>query len=202
MHLYKDAFNQWNFSKFHLLLHYKDFIVNFGSTISGAGYAFEAAIRFFIREPYRLSSRRVNEGLEMEIKKYAIRSADVGLLLSFFDDPEVRKELYFTLPERPWPTFKSTTGSAYLFSTVAAAEQQPLTYKRRTQRQGLGVGMVRTLVPPAQGEEEEEEEEEGDEAHEDEAQLWYTLDGKTFLSSTLPAGAQAAVRKQQWGFRL
>ena len=47
----------------------------------------------------------MNEGLEMEIKKYAIRSADVGLLLSFFDDPEVRKELYFTLPERPWPTF-------------------------------------------------------------------------------------------------
>lgn len=46
------------FPKFHLLLHYPDFIRRYGSLIPNQGYWWEAAMTTFLRLPYQVSEGR------------------------------------------------------------------------------------------------------------------------------------------------
>lgn len=46
--------SHFRFPKFHNMLHYLDYIRQFGSVVPNAGYAWESAIKVFLHMPYQV----------------------------------------------------------------------------------------------------------------------------------------------------
>jgi len=64
MNLWKKAFEEWspsgcNFKKFHMFLHYFDFIIEYGAPALTYGGWWEKAHRFLVKVPYLRTGRRV-----------------------------------------------------------------------------------------------------------------------------------------------
>lgn len=99
MRLYREVFDgysksNFNFIKFHMLLHYPQFLREFGSIIPTNGYWWEAAIKFFLKIPYK-GVNKSRQGLTERLQRAMITRHIIYRNIAMYADPVVQQHLIF-----------------------------------------------------------------------------------------------------------
>ena len=188
MELLKEAFagcspSDFKFIKFHLLLHYKDMILQYGSIMPFSTHSWEAALKFLVKGPFRFSNRQSDgDVLDMQLLTASIKSAELGIALAQYEDPDVQTKMK-ALFERvitetgPYPSFYKCTGRAGFFTP------RPVSNCRPPRRRSRASTQTPYLVPLRDGEEVGAD-----------IPLWYMLGGERDTAAVLPVEERDAVR--------
>jgi hypothetical protein len=124
------------FPKFHLLTHYQEFLLRFGSMVSGAGYAFEAAIRFLVRNPYRMSNKqRQGVTTAVQIMKRTEQIHSLTVALCQYHDLAIEQRLHFEVGQSLGDSIgeEAAQGATSLYCPVALGA-----YRRARRRTEAG----------------------------------------------------------------
>lgn len=179
--------SSFRYLKFHLLLHYKEMLLSYGSLISLTTHPWEAALRFLVKGPYRRSNRQRGaggEGLALQLTADSIAAAEVGLGLALYEQPELRAQLcsHFDpaiFPEAgPYPSYYQRIGRAAFFTP------RPVPSRQRHRRRSKAASQQPFLITRRDGEPEGAD-----------VDLWFLPGGHAGTAAALPEAERDAVRE-------